>query len=91
MSDTGHTPGPWFAKFNGHYFDIAVSEEPYSHSIAGTITNKQLGITDQGEANGFLMAASPDMLDALLEAKEALPPGPVRDKVCAAIDKAQGA
>lgn len=85
MSTAQHTPGPWV------YHAKTASIQPYPGS--GTICT--LSQRDELEANARLIAAAPDLLAALIEAKDRLSddgeyPFTLRI-VCDAIAKAKGA
>ena len=59
-----HTEGEWCPDFNGHFFEIVVSER--MHSLAYVNKNKYLGIGyKEAKANAKLIAAAPDLLLAL--------------------------
>lgn len=70
----GHTPGPWYPVFNGHFWDISLDVAPMSHSVADTCASnsmygEHMGPDGQpgnhGEANAALIALAPDFADAL--------------------------
>jgi hypothetical protein len=72
---TKHTPGPWYAVHNGHYWNVSVDPADTAPSIGDACGSRFLdGQEDNpvAEANAKLMAASPAMLDALRECVEAL-------------------
>lgn len=104
---SGHTPGPWEAR------DRNASGRPERRGIGGwdirqnNDRNLPSGIAylqshpmlsrERGEANAMLIAASPDMLEALKVADDALAqmscdrvPYAVRRQVLDAIAKAEG-
>lgn len=59
-----YTKGPWQAVNNGHYWDI----KPVSdcQALASTQENEHIGIDGEvEEANAHLIAAAPDMYEAL--------------------------
>ena len=60
-----HTPGPWFAKRagDGGYFEWYVGRDGENCSIAEDITDPVT--RDPSEANAHLIAAAPDLLEAL--------------------------
>ena len=96
-----HTPGPWRLENNIHY---GWKTNPYSitvrkrgvHSVAvANIPAKQTITREEALANARLIAAAPDLLDALMT----LPQSPTNtdddwwkwiDKARTAIDKATG-
>jgi hypothetical protein len=58
-----HTPGPWFAIWNGHFYDISASEKQYAPSFAMVfVGNKKIANT---EGNPNLIAAAPELLEEL--------------------------
>ena len=70
----GHTPGPWYPVFNGHFWDISLDVAPMSHSVADTCASnsmygEHMGPDGQpgnhGEANAALIALAPDLVAAL--------------------------
>ena len=60
---TKHTPGPWEAVYNDHYWDIKL-EGSYER-IGDTCTSQFLSSGDNEEANARLIAAAPELLEAL--------------------------
>jgi hypothetical protein len=69
-----HTPGPWFANDNGHYWEIScgdgasgqtVGDACASNTMYGPFEGPDGNPTNNGEANARLMAAAPDLLAAL--------------------------
>ena len=96
-----HTPGPWKACWNGTYHDIRVSDKEggedigtYSPSIAHVIQNSFYRHTsglEKQEANTHLIAAAPEMYEAL---KEIYINGACRPSyikwITDALDKAEG-
>jgi len=87
---SGHTPGQWFLR--GDDPCLVVCEAEY-FAIADCA-----GGTERDEANARLIAAAPDLLEALIEclksgqgetdSREAYLPPVIRDMARAAIDKA---
>lgn len=73
MSDTKYTPGPWQIK-KGHIGDkvtFFVSPNGVYDGIHIHWGEKRYGIpTQESEANAKLIAAAPDLLEALQSAKE---------------------
>lgn len=65
-----HTPGPWRAEHTGYYWHVVSSEGavtdvcPSQFIGGGTIENP----SPREPANARLIAAAPDLLDALIEA-----------------------
>ena len=64
-----HTPGPWYAVDNGHYIDIKISDDIYAPSVADVSASKFLEGGDNSKANASLIAAAPDLLEALKAAR----------------------
>jgi hypothetical protein len=77
MSNTKHTPGPWFgshspvtkSKLSGRWFKSVKNKK----SIGGIIIANGFGDTkEQAEANTKLIAAAPELLEALDELRTAI-------------------
>lgn len=107
-SENGHTPGPWEyipgTEHHGPYVMSYVGDVcdcyTMSNPNAASVRNggESYPISFQGEeadANARLIAAAPEMLDALKQAREALkghdPEWPYMKAIRAAISKATGA
>lgn len=60
---SAHTPGPWHAYFavHGDPYVLTDPERPYFSEVAKVSTSPE----DYGRANTLLIAAAPQMLDAL--------------------------
>jgi hypothetical protein len=91
----GHTPGPW--QVHGSRIIIAGPDRNV-RTVAKTEPGGAFGMDAEQEANAALMAAAPDLLDALVDLlAEATHTGPLREerhgieKARAAIAKARGA
>lgn len=67
MAQAQHTPGPWFARKNtAGYYDISIGDADYSPSFATAHHNPYAQVdADALDANARLIAAAPEMLDAL--------------------------
>ena len=64
----GWTAGPWFTVFNAHYWDVSVGPEDYSQSVASCLQNSVLRMSaEEAAANARLIAAAPDLYEALEE------------------------
>ena len=70
MTKAKHTPGPWWADFDGeNTFDgVEIQQVGRLHYVP--VANVPVDYTDreEREANARLIAAAPDLLDALEEA-----------------------
>jgi hypothetical protein len=88
VTNAQHTPGPWKAEiFNSGAFDI----RPFgrdSFIIAGRNANEYRNA--ECVANARLIAAAPEMLAALKEARSIPLPPRITDLVYAAIARAEG-
>ena len=94
-----HTPGPWVAKIRDTHIPNCVAayietRGEYRGDVAMLQSCENIGgITqDETRANAHLIAAAPDLLEALLEARAYVPEhhGPAVHKIRAAIAKAEG-
>lgn len=63
---TQHTPGPWFAEFNGTYWEVWSNGDfgRIGDACASSASRPEHGSLELGEANARLMAAAPDLLAA---------------------------
>lgn len=81
MSKFKGTPGPWFAVKNSVYWDIRIYNNDYGQILASTQTNRFIPInSEQEKANAQLIAAAPELLEALQDCKDTL-------LLCTLIDK----
>ena len=62
-----HTPGPWFAHLNGDGSFCIKSGRDYDASPTLASRNKWKSNAAESEANAGLIAAAPDLLEALEE------------------------
>lgn len=63
-----HTPGPWYRNINAKYPVFAGDAPNHSH-VASILQGGRHGISsDEAEANLRLVAAAPELLDALKSA-----------------------
>jgi hypothetical protein len=91
---TKHTPGPW--TLDGHNLSSVIrctvprGHPDAKHTCGDYETIAECG-GDNWKANASLIAAAPDMLEALKAARDALGANAARDAVDAAIAKATGA
>ena len=69
MSEPKHTPGPWLQAKNDPSFVYALNQEGYNRFALsvqrGTDEDGVSTTHDERAANGQLIAAAPDMLEAL--------------------------
>lgn len=70
MSDTKHTPGPW--KAYRHQFGIGVLSTAVGADVAHCHGLDSLRADDEVLANAQLIAAAPELLDALICAVHSL-------------------
>lgn len=96
MNEAKHTPGPWFTHregFSSVYIEARIGGGMLQEVASCGPTNEG---SDQQEANARLIAASPDLLEALAEIVSAADGGcwnqldPSFSKARAAIAKATG-
>jgi len=102
---TQHTPGPWMVSHNASDFMGNWKTNPYSivvpakgvhRTTIANIPNRQTIPEDQKRENAFLIAAAPDLLEALqaiangTEFWDSYPPEHSYGKARAAIAKATG-
>jgi hypothetical protein len=71
---TKHTPGPWEALFNGHYWEFVNSEsfqigDVCASQYDGDRHTKENPNYDLAKANAHLIAAAPELLHALQMAR----------------------
>lgn len=60
-----HTPGPWYAVDNGYYIYIKIGDNICAPSVADVCASKFLEGGDNSKANAALIAAAPELLQAL--------------------------
>lgn len=91
MSETKHTPGPWYVeqghemKDNGTYWQV--------HDGHDAICCNQFCYADNSESNAHLIAAAPELLEALKETLDVATRsevGEFADRARVAIAKADG-
>lgn len=61
---TKHTPGPWYV-IKGAYNSIRISDRPEDKRLAGIAQITEWAKSEVREANARLIAAAPELLDAL--------------------------
>ncbi len=62
-----YTPGPWFAKYNGHYWDIGTDEDKFGPKIGDVCGSLHSFGSPEAAANACLVAAAPELLGALVD------------------------
>lgn len=92
MTETKFTPGPWQPHISEVRGDLCViSERAW---ICGEILNRVRSIPEEeARANALLIAAAPDLYEALadvLNSKEIVNDDPLVNKIIAALMKATG-
>lgn len=72
MAETKFTPGPWVFDDNDGYNcgSIWARMAPSGHGHAGPLIARAVGDSAEVEANAHLIAAAPEMYEALKEAVE---------------------
>ena len=88
-----HTAGPWFAIRNDHYWEVNIEDRRYAPSVANTCDTEVREGSDISEANARLIAAAPELLEALeaiIGLSDAVLPHGTRRQARAAIAKAKG-
>ena len=101
MSEHAHTPGPWIFVLDDMEYDVlGYVENEDSFVLAEVPATREDGDNAEGQANGMLFAAAPDMLKALKSALARLDNGyrlsleeqrAAAERLHAAIAKATGA
>ena len=89
-----HTPGPWFVDSSRH-FDTRIKQKVDDDVTIVVMGNWQPQFSDEQRANAHLIAAAPEMYEALIEArylliKRALQESTTFGLVNTAIAKAEG-
>ncbi len=91
----GHTPGPWTYRKASKHFHIEASAPEFGSAVADVkfVGNQDTGWTS--ENNARLIAASPELLEALVGMMKHMNRGTAEylqayEKSIAAIDKAEG-
>ena len=64
MTETKHTPGPWTPTFSAEGSYVVYSDEFGPTQFVADAGER----TDERDANAYLIAAAPDMLEALADA-----------------------
>ena len=71
MTQTKHTPGPWVSRHNGYYYDIKTKKSVCSFAYTVSCFDSHDGNLSKKEvetANANLIAAAPELLEALQDA-----------------------
>lgn len=73
MSEFKGTPGPWICAANKSFFDIGPDHRKVEpNSCMAVYPSACIGVGFEQEANAHLIAAAPEMLEALLGLQELL-------------------
>lgn len=74
MSQSRHSAGPWTVERFGNYFEIQAIIPMYERAVvvANTLNTEYMLSEEDNRANAQLMAAAPEMLDALCLAINAM-------------------
>ena len=90
MAEQTHTPGPWEAQNTAGY-------DTHGQAVVYDASGKDVAIVYDGDANALLIAAAPDLLDALRRITMFIDDKPEEDALAdideiarAAIEKAEG-
>ena len=72
-----HTPGPWVAHHNGHYWTVKTKAKPLNgQTVCDLIESEYLYSHDPrsegAQSNARLIAAAPELLEALQQLREVL-------------------
>lgn len=71
MSEAKHTPAPWLIAKSDASFVYALNDNGYNrfwaHVTGGNLRRAESTLRAEVEANARLIAAAPDLLDALIE------------------------
>jgi len=65
-----YTPGPWAIAHSGNNIEIGLRNVEWNPNIIGMVVAKTIGNSKVCEANAALIAAAPDLLEALKECCE---------------------
>lgn len=71
MSESKHTPGPWYAFWNESFWQINTENEEFPNMCIGNanesseVFDRSHKAHDHGEANAKVFAAGPELLKAL--------------------------
>lgn len=72
MTQTNHTPGPWSLKMTGWRTNPFAIYSPRRPGAVACVPSRTSVPLDEQDANAHLIAAAPDMLDALERAYQKL-------------------
>lgn len=67
-----HTPGPWLVHFAPNCWTVVQDGSSGRWQVAGGTAWGQPALAEQAKANGLLVAAAPELLEAGIEATGAL-------------------
>jgi hypothetical protein len=85
-----HTPGPWVVRGADTYRWQIEHGEVKTATVVARITTPRKGGAEASDANAHLIAAAPDMLEALEAAIGYIPDADLAERARAAIRKARG-
>ena len=84
---TDHTPGPWFARAAIRSDEFIITAESGGYAPLARVRGDKRSTLPAAQANARLMAAAPDLLDALLEMLVACPDLEKNDAIVKAVQK----
>jgi hypothetical protein len=92
MGERAHTPGPWYTSRKPGSNRMRINAPGWGHLAKVVVRmSGSIGDCEDGLANARLIAAAPDLLEALKDARYALyGNGAGNPKIDAAIAKAEG-
>jgi hypothetical protein len=88
---TDHTPGPWFARAAIRADEFIITAQSGGYAPLARVKGDKRSTLHAAQANARLMAAAPDLLEALLEILVACPDLEKNDAVVKAVDMATAA
>jgi len=88
---TDHTPGPWHARAAIRANEFIITSQSGGYAPLAKVKGDKRSTLADAEANARLMAAAPDLLDALLEMLIACPDLEKDNAIVKAVDMATAA